>query len=183
MVVETSSSATSRRGKQRKYFEQSAGARGHRYTLGKFRLLDMETRGPMSRPVLPNVEELVRLEGKPPLRMGQAIVQRGLSVGLDVWAVHWLEHERFKIQSRKTLRPRQFLRIDQLEFVSVSERQFGAGLWAHADPIKSAGGWLRAVRFDGNLNPHGMERVDRRLVELQQRLASSADDKRPDRSR
>lgn len=47
MVVETSSSATSRRGKQRKYFEQSAGARGHRYTLGKFRLLDPETRGPM----------------------------------------------------------------------------------------------------------------------------------------
>lgn len=47
MVVETSSLATSRRGKQRKYFEQSAGARGRRYTLGKFRLLGPETRAPM----------------------------------------------------------------------------------------------------------------------------------------
>src|ERR1700722_13064951 len=71
------------------------------------------------------------------------------------------------------------LRVHQLQLVAGVEHELGVRLWRHADPIDAWWRELCAVGLDGDLDARGVERVDKWRVELQQRLATGAHDKRP----
>ena len=72
-----------------------------------------------------------------------------------------------------------FLRVDQLEFVAADQLQRRACLRADADPVQARRGVLGAVGLDRHLEPGGVQRLDRSLVELQQRFAAGAHHERP----
>src|SRR5262249_51635556 len=74
------------------------------------------------------------------------------------------------------LRLRTSLREDELQFVPVHQDRFGTCLRADADPVDARGRFERAVRLDRHLEAARVKRVNRRFVELQQRLTAGADD-------
>ncbi len=71
---------------------------------------------------------------------------------------------------------RERLRIDQLQLVARRQHQRRGGLRADADPVEAGRRRLRAVGLDRDREAAGVERVDQRGVELEQRLAAGADD-------
>src|SRR4051794_12859272 len=70
-----------------------------------------------------NVQDLVRLQRQPPLRMLQAVRQRQPGVALALGAVHRLQDEMPKIESLVLLRFSARLRKDQLQLVAMRQRQ------------------------------------------------------------
>src|SRR5579864_5506162 len=66
---------------------------------------------------------------------------------------------------------------DQFEFVALPKNQFGAGFWAHADPIDAGGSHARPICFNCHLEPRFMQCFNEFFVELQQRLTTSAHNK------
>src|SRR5689334_14807374 len=64
------------------------------------------------------------------------------------------------------------LRIHDLELVAGSLHDRRAGLGTHADPVEPSGSGDRAVSFDGDFEALGVEAVDQRGIELEQRLAA-----------
>ena len=81
------------------------------------------------------------------------------------------EIERFVIGQTLAI-----LRHHHFELVATRDDQLGIGLRAHAHPIDAFGNDLRAVGFHSNAKTLGMQRVDERRVELEQRLPARAHD-------
>src|SRR6476661_4691814 len=130
-----------------------------------------------------DVEQLVGLQAEPPLRMREAVRQRGLGVGarrLVVARVEWLEEELREVERRvaRGITVGVRLRIDELELVAARQHERRTGLGTHAHMIESGGCGLRPVRLHGDLEPAGVQRADRWFIELQQGLAARADDER-----
>src|SRR5688500_396002 len=121
----------------------------------------------------------MRLQAQPPARAGEAVCERLLRVPLHQRPVHRLKKEVLEGERLETLRLRACLGEDELELVSGTETERGAGLGAHADPVEPGWGILGPVGLDGDLEAAGLERGDRRSVELEQRLAAGADHVRP----
>src|SRR6185437_8380453 len=90
--------------------------------------------------------------------------------------VHRLQEEMAERQRLEIFGRDAFLWKHQLQLVAGAERERRARLGADADPIEPAGRRAGAVGLDRDGEALGMERLDERLVELQQRLAAGADD-------
>src|ERR1051325_6775621 len=130
-------------------------------------------------PELSKTEQLVRLQAEPPLRVHETILNGALRVGDEVRPIHGLQEEVREIERLESLRQRRGLRKHELELIAAREHERRHGLWTHTDPIQAARRRLRAVRLDGNFEPALVKRLDRRLVELQQRLAAGAHNQWP----
>ena len=74
--------------------------------------------------------------------------------------------------------PEQTTLNEQADFVALPLHQVRARLRAHADPIQTGRRLDRAVGLDRYFEAGLVQRGDRALVELQQRLSARADDQR-----
>src|SRR5207249_603250 len=86
-----------------------------------------------------------------------------------------------EVAKRKPLIPLRFcaeLREHELEFVALPKDQVGAGLRTHANPVDTRRRDPGAVRLDRDLEALTVEGLNQLLIELEERLASGADDKR-----
>src|ERR1700704_6170389 len=100
--------------------------------------------------LLSDTKRLVRLQAEPPLRMAQAVVDRARGVLDHVRPVHRLQREALEGEVDKGLRRRIFLRIDQLELMTLPDHEVRTGFRADADPIHSRGRLDRAVGLDAD---------------------------------
>src|SRR6185312_1607536 len=123
-----------------------------------------------------DAEELVGLEAQAPARMGEAEIDGERGVARALRPVHRLQEEMAERQALEILGRDSGLRKDQLQLVAGAERERRARLGADADPVEAAGRRAGAVGLDGDREALGMERLDERTVELEQRLAAGADD-------
>src|ERR1700722_6651294 len=106
--------------------------------------------------------------------MTQTVLYRLARVCGKKRAVHWLQVKMLKGEALIALGLTARLRVHQLQLVAGVEHELGVRLWRHADPIDAWWRELRAVGLDGDLDARGVERVDKRRVELQQRLPTGA---------
>ena len=135
-----------------------------------------------------NPQQFVCLKAEPPLRVGEAIGQRGLGVPTShagVGVVHRLKKERVERKVDKSVRLRVGLLLgeDKLQLMPLPYNKTGIRLWTHADVVDASGSGKCSVRFDGHRETARVERVDAIGVELQQRLAARADHERLSASR
>src|SRR5438128_116669 len=91
-------------------------------------------------------------------------------------SIHGLQEEMAEIEPDKALRFGTSLRKYQLQLVAAFEHEVAAGLRADANPIDAGRGLKRSVGLDSDFETALMESVDELAVDLQQRLAASADD-------
>lgn len=80
-------------------------------------------------------EQLVRLQAKPPPRIGKTVFHGLLSIGLYAGPAHGLEKEIFEIQMLEPFRLGAFLWKDKLQLIAGPDDKFSAGLGAHGDPV------------------------------------------------
>src|SRR5215510_1148310 len=121
---------------------------------------------------LSDTECLVCLQAEPPLWMPQAIVDGTRGVLRHVRSVHRLQRETLEVEAAKFFRLRAGLRIDQLQLMPALEQELCASLRADADPVHAVGRNNRAVGLDGHREAARMQRIDQRLIDLQERLTS-----------
>ena len=116
--------------------------------------------------------------------MREAVCERRLHIALrllHIAGVERLQEELVEVEIGEAFRlcRGMLLRIDELELLSVRERERCVGLGADTHVIDAGGGDLRAVRLDGDLEAPRMQRVDGSGIQLKERLAAGADDERP----
>jgi hypothetical protein len=85
-----------------------------------------------------------------------------------------LKEESFKAEMFESLRRSQWLRKDKLEFLAMLKNEWRASLWTHTNPIKSRWRGLSAVGLYRNSEPNLVKRINCRRVQLEERLAPSA---------
>src|SRR2546423_517617 len=107
--------------------------------------------------------------------MRKAVLDRQLSVSLEVWAIHRLKIELQEVARFERLGLRAFLRVDKFEFISSRHDRLRSCLRADTDPVESTWGRERAVGLDGDLEATVVEGGDRCLVELKQGFPPCAD--------
>ena len=81
-----------------------------------------------------------------------------------------------EIQPGEFLGRRVLLRIDQLELAAARLHEWRASLGTHADPIEGPRRGTSAVGFDSDVESALVERIDQRVVELEERLTTGAHD-------
>lgn len=86
---------------------------------------------------LPDVQNLVHLNRKPPFRMRLAVLKRGQGVLCLRWAVHRLKQEVLEGHVLDRFREQRFLRKDELEFMPTGLDKGGPSLGTHTDPINT----------------------------------------------
>src|SRR5712664_1414929 len=122
---------------------------------------------------LSDTERFVGLQAEPPLRMAQTIVDRARGVLDHIRSVHRLQREALEGKIDKGLWRCIRLRINQLEFMTSAYHEVCAGFGADANPVH-APGWIdRSIGLDADFETTAMQRIDKGLVHLQQRLAAS----------
>src|SRR5687768_5961253 len=114
----------------------------------------------------------MRLEAQPPAWVAQAVLERLPSVRLDVGSVHRLEEEVLEIEMFVALGLSALLREHELQLIPACEDESCTGFRAHANPVEARWRMSSAVCLDRDLEAFGVQRVDERLIELQQRLAA-----------
>ena len=118
----------------------------------------------------------MRLQAQAPTRVRQTIAQRGLRVGIAAGAIHRLQKEVTEGERLEGGRINAGLRVDQLELVAGVLFELCAGLGADADPVETGRRGDSAVGFNGNLKATCVKSVDKRSIELEQRLTTGAND-------
>src|SRR5438132_11167807 len=97
---------------------------------------------------LADTDDLVRLQGQPPTRMREAVVDRLARVGLARGTVHRLQEEVVEGESLEALGRRLGLREHELQLVAGGHLERGIRLWAHAHPVDARGRRDGAVGLD-----------------------------------
>ena len=120
----------------------------------------------------------MRLDGKSPFRVLQAVPGGFPGESFHVRPVHGLQEEVVELPMGELLRRGFRLIPDQLEFMTGLLDDGCVLLRGHADPINPVGSLDGAVGLDGNRGANRMQRIDQRGVELQQGLAAGADHER-----
>src|SRR5919112_1524080 len=126
------------------------------------------------RPRLRNAEKLMRLKAQPPARMCQAVVKRGIGVGLLVRTIHGLQKELPEGKPLEQLGLGACLGKNQLDLVPTLYGQACAGLRADTQPVDSWWWGQRPVCLDGHLEACPVEGGQQRLIELKEWLAPGA---------
>src|SRR5882724_3980929 len=121
---------------------------------------------------LSDTERFVGLQGEPPLRMAQTIVNRARGVLDHIGSVHRLQREALEGKIDKGLGRCIRLRINQLEFMTSPYHEVSAGFRANANPVHALGRLDRPVGLDADFEITGMQRIDEGLIHLQQWLAA-----------
>ena len=116
------------------------------------------------------------LEAQPPTWVLEAVAQGESGVGLDFRPVHGLEEEVLEIEPFQSLRRHIGLGEDELQLLTSTQEKFRPSLRADRDPVDSRGRPHRTIGLYGDFEPPLLESGDEPIVELQQRLAASADD-------
>src|SRR5687768_14665384 len=111
--------------------------------------------------------------------MRETVLHGERRVPLLLRSIHRLQEEVAEIERLESLGHRRRLRKDELQLVARREHEWCVRLRADADPVDARRCALRAVRLDRDLEAGVVQRRDELLVELQQRLATGADDERP----
>src|SRR5438094_10582598 len=110
--------------------------------------------------------------------MREAVLHGASRVLGKLRSIHRLQREVPEGQVLEALR--LCLRLDlwiyELQLVTAEKLKRRAGLGTHADPIEIVGRALSSVRLDRHFESLLVERIDERLVELEQRLAAGAHD-------
>ena len=83
-----------------------------------------------------------------------------------------------EVELFELLRLCSWLRVDEFQFVARDKPQGGSGFGTHADPVEAGRGRQRAVRFDGDFKAVLVQCFDQRWIQLQNRFAAGAHDKR-----
>src|SRR5262245_5019112 len=110
--------------------------------------------------------------------MFEAVANGVVCVPREIYAVHRLQEEMIEVEVLVLLRFTTLLGIHEFEFVPGTESEFRTGLRADTYPVKTLGSRLRAVGLDGNRETDEVECRHRFSVELEQRLAARANEKR-----
>jgi hypothetical protein len=126
---------------------------------------------------LSNTNGLMRLETESPPRMRHAILDCEASVLSHSRPIHRLKKEMVKRHILKQLRHRSRLRKYKLQFAAGCLNERRASFRAHANPIDTMRRNSRPVRFDSNRKSSRVNCVEKLLVDLKQRLSTSANDK------
>ena len=107
---------------------------------------------------------LVGLEAQPPLRMGEAVVDRQRAVfASTVGAVHRLQEEVVEVERRRIARARRrVLRVDELQLVARVSSTMSAPAFGLTQTQSIPAGGQRAVGLDRDLEAVGVQRVDQR---------------------
>lgn len=92
----------------------------------------------------------MRLHAQSPLRMLQAVFDREVRILLAVGAIHRLQVKVSEVQPVVLAGLGFRLRVDQLQFITGNNDQFGTGFGADTDPVDAGGDGSGSVRFDGN---------------------------------
>lgn len=116
------------------------------------------------------------LQTETPLRVPQAVVDRGARIALDLWSIHRLQQKLLEVEAGEFLRHRARLRVNELQLVAGELLEGGTRLGAHAEPVNSRWRDHCAVGLDRDLEPALLQRVNERFVELQQGFAAGAHD-------
>jgi len=119
----------------------------------------------------------MRLQTQPPIWMLHAVLHRQVRIQNAIRPIHWLQKEVLERQIFQSRRIEPLLRKYQLQFASRSLKKRRTSLGANAKPIDPLRRNYSPVRFHRNLKTAGMECVNQRRVQLQQRLTTSADNK------
>ena len=127
------------------------------------------------RGALPAAQHLVGLQAQAPLGMREAVAQCECRVLRRSVALHWLQRKVGEIEPRKSFGKRIGLGKDELELVTRGELEGGTCLRAHANPVDSGRGSLRAVCLHRHFEAGGVQRDDGVEVELQQGFTPRAD--------
>ena len=98
--------------------------------------------------------------------MGQTICHGRDCIGGAVRAVHGLQQEVGEIPVFKAVRLGPGLGKHQFQFIAPALHDLGSGLGADANPIKSVRGIERAVGFHRNAEPHIVQGINQRFVQL-----------------
>ena len=126
---------------------------------------------------LRNAQQLVSLQAQSPLWVFKTVTQGELGIPGAHRVVQGLQEKVAEVKVLEALWLGSCLWEDQLKLVSRAEHQVRSSLGADANPIDAGWGKSRAVGLDGHLKPTVVERRHQRLVELEQGLATRADDK------
>src|SRR5262245_3357625 len=68
------------------------------------------------------------------------------------------------------------LREDEFQLLAGAKSEFGAGLWTDADPVDLSGSRSCTVCLDSDFKSRCMQGFDKRVVQLQERFSTRADD-------
>jgi hypothetical protein len=108
--------------------------------------------------------------------MRHAVLHCKTCVTSSLDPVHGLQEEVLEVQPRELLWHCLELGVDELEFGAAFQYELTTSLWANAYPIEPLGCGLRSVSLDRDLETFGVQRLDRPLVKLQERLTAGAHD-------
>src|SRR5271154_3444303 len=116
------------------------------------------------------------LQTQLPLRVIETKADRQFGVAPAVRTIHRLDRKAAEGEIGKSERVEPFLGYDDFQLVAGGDDDWVIDLWANANPVEI--GWQRegSVGLDRDLEAAPVQRLDQRWVELQQRLAPSADD-------
>src|SRR5205085_638396 len=126
----------------------------------------------------PDAKHLVCLDAEPPPRVREAILDGESGVAFELRAVHGLEVEEPKLERFEGRRWGSFLRIDELDLVTLRHHEPCPRLWTHTYPVDPCGHRDGAVGLDGDGEPCGVQGVDEWRVELEEGFAAGANDER-----
>src|SRR5947209_12463817 len=124
-----------------------------------------------------DIDDLVHLQAQPPARVTQA-VRNGAGGVLDKLRVmHGLERKALEGKRLEQLGRRAGLREHEFQLVTGSYSKLGTGLGADANPVQSTRRLDGAVRFHRDRESARMQRLDQRIVYLQQWFTAGENDK------
>ena len=116
----------------------------------------------------------MRLQAQPPLRMAHAIAHRKPGIYSALRPIHGLQKEVAEREPCKLRRLDSLLRIHQLELIAGSLHKSRAGFGTDANPVQDVRSFHGAICLHRYLEIARMQSTDERLIELEQRFASRA---------
>lgn len=108
--------------------------------------------------------------------MLQAVAEREFGVSLPQQAIHRLQIEAREIEALEDVRLGAFLGKYEFQLIPGAKQQVSTCLGAHARPVDPPWWELGSIGLDRDLEPLGMERLDKCVIELKERFASCTDD-------
>ena len=132
----------------------------------------------MLRPALADAQHLMGLQRQAPARPALAQFNGERRILPRQRAIHGLQKHMLEIQPFICVEVLSVLRDHDLQLVATRDNQLRAHLRAHAHPVDALGHSDGAVGLDRDLEAACVQRVDQGRVELQQRLATRADNER-----
>src|SRR5262249_52855531 len=123
------------------------------------------------------MQNLVRLQTESPSRMGKAILQCAPSIRGQIGTVHGLQNEVVEVEAFVLMRFSAWLRINQLQLVTLLQHELRAGLGTDTDPIDPGWGYSRSIRLDGDFEFALAQRLNEGFIHLQNRSTAGADNK------